>query len=47
LVVRDHDFCWLPVVGFWSKALPAKSLVPVVTTALYLVLAASRVEDVP
>jgi hypothetical protein len=47
LVVKVHPFYWLPaVVEFWSSALPAKSLAPVVTT-LYLVLAASSVVDAP
>src|SRR5215210_5486100 len=39
---------WLPwVPGSWSSALPATSLAPMVTTALYLVLLANRVEELP
>jgi hypothetical protein len=34
-------------VRFWSRGLPAKSIAPVVTTALYLVLFAKRVAEVP
>ena len=34
-------------MGSWSSWLPASSLAPVVITPLYLVFAASRVEDVP
>ena len=45
------DLYYLPVVKYqffcWSSVLPAASLAPVVTVALYLVLDASMVEDVP
>jgi hypothetical protein len=38
LVVKNQTFCWLPETpGFWSRRLPARSLAPVVTTALYFV----------
>jgi hypothetical protein len=43
--LKVHTFCCFPlVVELWSSWLPAKSLAPVVTTALYLVFAASRLE---
>jgi hypothetical protein len=39
---------WLPLtVRFWSRRLPAGSLAAVVITALYVVLAASSVADLP
>src|SRR5688572_8156624 len=46
--LKDQTICWLPlVVGFWSRGLPATSFAPVVTTALYLVLFARSVVEVP
>src|SRR5918992_797491 len=47
LTVKDQVFCCKPVVVvFWSSWSPARSLAPVVTTALYLVpLAKTVVED--
>lgn len=47
-ILKVHDFCYFSLaVELWSSWLPARSLAPVVTTALYLVFAASSVEDVP
>jgi hypothetical protein len=48
LTVKNQPFCCAPATsGFWSSRLPAKSLAPMVTTALYLVFVNSKVEDVP
>jgi hypothetical protein len=41
-VVKNHSIAWLlGRLRSWSRRLPATSLAPVLTTALYLVLAAS------
>ena len=45
-VVKVQLLGWLPeTAGSWSSLLPATSMAPVVTTALYLVLAAKSFES--